>query len=74
MTDPNRPGRDPALNPTLKSQTDDTYDTGHRTPPPVSTTSADGTEGRGWPWVWLVVVVLGILLALYILLTWPFDG
>ena len=70
--DPHRPGsdprREPGLNPGLKSQVDDTHDTTRRSPPPVATTSADGSEGRGWPWVWLVVVVLGILVALYILL------
>lgn len=74
MTNPDQSGRDPALNPALKSRTDDTYDTTHRTPPPVATTSADGSEGRGWPWVWLVVALLGLALLLYILFALPFAA
>ncbi|EYD72876.1 hypothetical protein Rumeso_04752 [Rubellimicrobium mesophilum DSM 19309] len=68
MTEPTRTGRDPGLNPALKSQQDATHDTAHRTPPPVTTTSVGGAEGGTWPWIWLVVVIVCVLAVLYILL------
>lgn len=61
------PPKDPGLNPALKSRRDDTHDTAHRSPPPVETTSMQREEGRGWPIVWAVVVLLCLLVALYIL-------
>lgn len=68
MKEPNRSGRNSGLNPSLKSRQDTTFDTARRTPPPVTTTSTDGKEGRGWPWIWLVVLLLCVLLAVYILI------
>jgi hypothetical protein len=56
------------LNPALKSTTETVYDTTHRSPPPIDTTSASENEGEGWPVAWLVVTVIGIILAIYFLL------
>ncbi len=61
------PPKDPGLNPGLKSRRDDTYDTQSSSPPPVETTSLQREEGRGWPIIWAVVVILCIVLAVYIL-------
>ena len=63
------PDDDPAdasLNPALKSTTDRTFDTIHRTPSPVSTTSAKAGDGEGWPWIWLVVTVVCVAIAIYL--------
>lgn len=63
--------RDPAdepLNPALKSTTDTTFDTDHRTPAPVSTTSAKEGDGEGWPWIWLVVTLVCVVIAVWLLL------
>lgn len=68
MKEPSRPVHDPGLNPSLKSRQDDSHDTVHRTPPPVETTSVQREEGRIWPWIWLVVVIICVIAALYILL------
>ena len=56
------------LNPALKSTTETDYDTTHRSPAPIDTTSASENEGEGWPVAWLVVTVVGIALAIYFLL------
>ena len=65
--DPDQPEKGP-LNPALKSTTETVYDTTHRSPPPIDTTSASENEGEGWPVVWLVVTIIGVVLAIYFIL------
>lgn len=65
---PDEEQADAPLNPALKSTTDRSFDTIHRTPAPVSTTSAKASDGDGWPWIWLVVTVVCIVITLYIFL------
>lgn len=69
MSDSNRDKpTDAPLNRALKSETETVYDTRHRSPAPIKTTSAREGEGEGWPWVWLVVTVVCVVLAIYFLL------
>ena len=63
-TERDRPS-DAPLNPALKSRTETVYDTTHRSPAPVDTTSAKEGEGEGWAWIWLIVTLAGIALAVY---------
>jgi uncharacterized protein HemX len=68
MNDPTKDQpEDAPLNPALKSTKETVYDTSHRSPPPVDTTSAKEGEGEGWPIVWLVVTVLGLAIAVFLL-------
>ena len=64
MTDSDKQGDETPLNPALTSRTETTYDLSP-TPAPVETASASEGEGEGWPIVWLLVVVVGVLLALF---------
>jgi hypothetical protein len=68
MTDQSRDQPEEApLNPALKSTTETVYDTKHRSPPPVDTTSAKEGEGEGWPIVWLIVTLLGVAIAIFLM-------
>lgn len=69
MSDSDSDGaRDAPLNPALKSQRDETHDTGRRTPTPYDSASAKEGEGEGWPIVWLVVTIVCVVLAIYFIL------
>ena len=59
---------DAPLNPALKSRTDTSHDTTHRTPDPLATTEAKEGQGEGWPIIWLVVTVVCVALAIYFLI------
>lgn len=65
--DPEIRAVDEPLNPALKSTTDTTVDTTHRTPAPVSTTSAKEGQGEGWPWIWVVVTLVCVAIAIYLM-------
>lgn len=56
------------LNPALKSQPENVYDTTHTTPAPIDTASAKEGEGESWPLVWIVVTVVCVILAIWFLL------
>lgn len=55
------------LNPALQKRTETTYDTSHKTLPPVESASVQHEEGQSWPWIWLVVTVLSVILAIYLI-------
>lgn len=67
MSENDQPHREAPLNPGLISRTETTYDLS-KTPPPVETTSAREGEGEGWPIAWLVLVIVGVVLAIYFIL------
>ena len=57
-------GREAPLNPTLTSRTENAWDLSS-SPAPVETTSAREGGGEGWSIVWLLVVIVGVLMALF---------
>lgn len=59
--------RDRSLNPALKRELDEIYDTKHSSRAPADSASVQREEGTAWPWIWLVVAVLSALITLYIL-------
>lgn len=67
MTRSNRTGGETPLNPALASREETTHDLSH-TPAPVETASASEGEGEGWPLIWLVMVIVGVVLAIYFVL------
>lgn len=60
--------RDAPLNPALKSETEQVYDTKVSSRAPIETTSARENEGEGWPVIWLIVTAVCVVLAIYFLL------
>ncbi|WP_299822284.1 hypothetical protein [uncultured Jannaschia sp.] len=56
------------LNPKLKSVENTSRDTETPTRPPSESASVQHEEGRAWPIVWAVVVIVGVLIALWLLL------
>lgn len=68
MTDDPKDRKSPdGLNPALKTRKDATHDTSESSRAPAETASVQRQEGRGWPIAWLVVVILGALIAAWIL-------
>lgn len=65
--EPESPRHDPALNPALRSRTDATHDTTSSSPAPADSASVQREEGRAWPLIWMVVVLLGVILAAWLL-------
>lgn len=65
---PENTPREDRLNPSLKKRSEVTHDTTRSTPPPAESASVRNEEGRVWPVLWAVVVVAGMLVALWILL------
>lgn len=56
------------LNPKLKPVENTSRDTETPTRPPSDSASVQQEEGRAWPMVWAVVVIAGVLIALWLLL------
>ena len=57
----------PGLNPGLRRRTEDVYDTRHRTPPPAESASVQHDEGRAWPMVWLIVMLVGVAIGIWLI-------
>ncbi|MFC0199577.1 hypothetical protein [Paracoccus rhizosphaerae] len=59
-------GRD-GLNPALKSELETAHDNRISSAAPIETASVQRDEGRSWPIVWAVVVILSALLVLWLI-------
>lgn len=68
MTDSNEKPANAALNPAIRKRHDEIYNTEHSAAPLDTTNAHEGSQGEGWSWVWLVVMVFSVLLAIYLLL------
>ena len=55
------------LNTALKSEVETRYDSETSSAAPIETTSVQREEGRSWPVIWAVVVILSVLLALWLM-------
>jgi hypothetical protein len=67
MTEPpSDPRRDRPLNRSLKQERDTSHNL-DRSPGPLETTEARESDGKVWPIVWAVVVILCIATTLYLI-------
>lgn len=55
------------LNPALKSEVETQYDSEVSSAAPIETTSVQREEGRSWPIIWAVAVILLLLLTLWLM-------
>lgn len=67
---PVRDKNDPSINPAMQAQIDKSHGTEFSGTDPMDTVSVkDPDEGRSWPLVWAVVVVVSILVMIYTVVT-----
>lgn len=69
-TPPVRDPKDPSINPAMHAQIDKSHGTEFSGTDPMDTVSVkDPDEGRSWPLIWAVVVVVSILVMVYTVVT-----
>lgn len=62
-----RPDSSHDLNPSLSKRRETTYDTEHSTPAPAESASVKREEGKAWPAIWLIVMIVCVLIGVYLI-------